>query len=493
MVAKSTASANDLLQRVFGGDPDGKVRYQTTITSALALCTAARGDTIYVAPDHTETISAAAGIALNVAGVNVIGIGSGSDRPTLTWATSTAATITITANNVVFKNFVCIGNINNLTTAFAVTGDDCFLDIEWRDTSATVEALRAVTATTVKRFKCNIRYLGFTNGTAVVNAVRLNAVTGADIFVDAYGVCSTSWVEFVTTLSTNVKVGGIMYTQAITNSTRLVVDTITGSIWTATINDSSRGAVVQGSAAAAFAVDDVSAIAANLNVPTADSTANAVMRDVVGNKTDAGVTAVGTTKSIEAYAKGLVTMNTVQTADSTNNAFAGDVIGNKTDAAVTVVGTTKSVEAYVKGHTSVMEQATQGAIKALPASTTQTIFTIAGGPVEILDIFGEVTTIVQAQACNFKYSCIDTATTTTTDIAANLDINAAAAGAFLTLNTTLAGAVIKNLGGTGIRNNNAVRAPVGTVIVTTSATNTGNVRYQMRWRPLAPNATVTAN
>lgn len=85
------------------------------------------------------------------------------------------------------------------------------------------------------------------------------------------------------------------------------------------------------------------------DVPTADVATNAQERDVVGNKTDAAVTAVGTTKSITAYAKGLVTMGTVQAADSTNNAFAGDVVGNKTDAAVMAVGTTKSIAAYVKG------------------------------------------------------------------------------------------------------------------------------------------------
>lgn len=42
------------------------------------------------------------------------------------------------------------------------------------------------------------------------------------------------------------------------------------------------------------------------DVPTADATSNAQMRDVVGNKEDAGVTAVGTTKSAVAYLKGLI-------------------------------------------------------------------------------------------------------------------------------------------------------------------------------------------
>jgi len=42
------------------------------------------------------------------------------------------------------------------------------------------------------------------------------------------------------------------------------------------------------------------------DVPTADVGTNAQVRDVVGNKTDAAVTTVGTTKSLMAYLKGLV-------------------------------------------------------------------------------------------------------------------------------------------------------------------------------------------
>lgn len=41
-------------------------------------------------------------------------------------------------------------------------------------------------------------------------------------------------------------------------------------------------------------------------VPTADATTDALIRDVVGRKTDAAVTAVGTTKTLMAYLKGLV-------------------------------------------------------------------------------------------------------------------------------------------------------------------------------------------
>lgn len=43
------------------------------------------------------------------------------------------------------------------------------------------------------------------------------------------------------------------------------------------------------------------------DVPAADATANAQMRDVIGNKSDAAQTVIGTTRSIIAYIKGLLT------------------------------------------------------------------------------------------------------------------------------------------------------------------------------------------
>jgi len=49
------------------------------------------------------------------------------------------------------------------------------------------------------------------------------------------------------------------------------------------------------------------------DVPTADATTNAVIRDVVGNKADAAVTTVAATKSLTAYSKGI--LNTVRYGD----------------------------------------------------------------------------------------------------------------------------------------------------------------------------------
>ncbi len=57
-----------------------------TIDFAIGRCTAGKGDIIFVAPWHQETISSAAAINLDVNGVRIVGVGTGQSRPRLTWS-----------------------------------------------------------------------------------------------------------------------------------------------------------------------------------------------------------------------------------------------------------------------------------------------------------------------------------------------------------------------------------------------------------------------
>lgn len=101
----------------------------STIAAAIALCVAARGDIIKCGPGHAETISAAAGIAMATAGVTLMGVGVGTNRPTLTWATSTAATLTVTAANCRITNFVFDMSLPSaLVSGMVVSGAGCEID-----------------------------------------------------------------------------------------------------------------------------------------------------------------------------------------------------------------------------------------------------------------------------------------------------------------------------------------------------------------------------
>src|SRR6266446_7937274 len=52
------------------------IRPFATIQAAVNACLADNGDIVFVAAAHAETISAAAGLALNKAGVSIIGLGN---------------------------------------------------------------------------------------------------------------------------------------------------------------------------------------------------------------------------------------------------------------------------------------------------------------------------------------------------------------------------------------------------------------------------------
>lgn len=132
------------------------------------------------------------------------------------------------------------------------------------------------------------------------------------------------------------------------------------------------------------------------------------------------------------------------------------------------------------------------AAATLPATTTQNLFTIAGGRVLIKLLIGEVSTVVQAQACNLKVTCAPT-TGTAVDIAANVDINGKEArGLFLVegdgtaLVSTAAGAAYSAVG------INPFVCAEGVIRIATSATNTGATKWVCYWVPIDDGATVVS-
>jgi hypothetical protein len=105
----------------------------STIDYAIGRCTASRGDVIMVKAGHTETISAAAGIALDVIGVAVIGMGTGTLRPTINF-TATASTLTMSAASCTLYNVLLTGGIDAVVSPVVVSASDCALiNVEYRD------------------------------------------------------------------------------------------------------------------------------------------------------------------------------------------------------------------------------------------------------------------------------------------------------------------------------------------------------------------------
>lgn len=112
----------------YGQNPDSPV---ATLDYAIALCTASKGDIIYVMPGHAETASTANQelFDINVAGVTVIGLGEGDKRPTFTLAHA-GATVVMGAAGCRISNLRIIGNISDLVGGLEIeaAADGCIVD-----------------------------------------------------------------------------------------------------------------------------------------------------------------------------------------------------------------------------------------------------------------------------------------------------------------------------------------------------------------------------
>lgn len=98
-----------------------------TIDYAVGLCTANKGDVIFVMPGHAENISAATSLVVDVAGVSIFGLGNGSNRPTLTY-TATAGSIEMDAANTRLSNVRLVAGIASVVVAINVDADNVEID-----------------------------------------------------------------------------------------------------------------------------------------------------------------------------------------------------------------------------------------------------------------------------------------------------------------------------------------------------------------------------
>lgn len=131
------------------------------------------------------------------------------------------------------------------------------------------------------------------------------------------------------------------------------------------------------------------------------------------------------------------------------------------------------------------------AAATLPASTQTPYFHVYGGRCSVTLLLGEVTTLVQTQACNASWESNPT-TGTTNAMCAVVDITAAEVGTLISFTGTVGDAMI--LGKSG-----AVKGQLAPVIVAigdlefkTSATNTGATKWSLWYVPLDDGAYIAA-
>jgi hypothetical protein len=115
LVSYNTPTWYGDFQHAYRPDKKGTIRVYNTIAAAYAATVSGRGDVILVAPNHAETIAAAT--TLTNAGVSIVGMGEGNNRPTITFATATAASLVMASANTTFDNLIFIGNIASQVVA----------------------------------------------------------------------------------------------------------------------------------------------------------------------------------------------------------------------------------------------------------------------------------------------------------------------------------------------------------------------------------------
>ena len=171
-------SSTVLAKGGIGGSDGNKGTYQqpfATLDYAVGKCTASRGDIIMLMPGHTETVIAATTIAIDVAGIAIIGLGAGSLSTTLTFNTADSAAIAVSAANVSIKNCIFTADLADVLEVFLLT--------------------------TAKNF--HLEDCKFTQTAADKNFVEIVDVSTVDNDADGLSFLNCEWIE-VDTASTSL-------------------------------------------------------------------------------------------------------------------------------------------------------------------------------------------------------------------------------------------------------------------------------------------------
>ena len=204
-----------------------------TIDYAIGKCTAGNGDYIIAMPGHVETVAAAAGLAFDVAGVSLAGIGRGSARPKVNF-TATASTMTVSAANVYIENIQFVPTIDAVVSPIIVSGADfTMFNFLLKDTSATQVTDFIVTTAGASRME--LAYFEYDGDTAAGTNAGIAIVGGDNIKIHDFiadGNFAVGFIDVRTTATTDLKVFNVPSFRTRNAADIFLVDTITASTGT---------------------------------------------------------------------------------------------------------------------------------------------------------------------------------------------------------------------------------------------------------------------
>lgn len=179
-----------LIPGVVGGADGNQGTFQkpfATLQRAIDMCDQGTGDIIMIKPGHQETISSATALLLNKAGIAIIGLGSGCQRPIFTLDTANTANIPLRCGGVSIQN--CCFRANFLAIASLFTGATASVTASIAATTMTVTAVGSGTLYP----GANIMGTGVKYGTMIMS--QLTGTTGG---VGTYQVSQSQTVASTT-------------------------------------------------------------------------------------------------------------------------------------------------------------------------------------------------------------------------------------------------------------------------------------------------------
>lgn len=179
---------------------------KATLGAAVNASTANNGDVIILMPGHSESISSAGAVDLDVAGLTVVGLGFGDDRPTLTFDSDTGADMDVDADDITMSNIRFVGGIDALTGPIDVNNDNFTLkNSQWEDSTGQVTDCIIVDGDDFTLE--NWRHFGAT-GAGSESAIQLNGVSNPtlkQLWID--GNFGTACIES-TSANTGITING---------------------------------------------------------------------------------------------------------------------------------------------------------------------------------------------------------------------------------------------------------------------------------------------
>ncbi len=350
------ASASDAAG--YGQNPDAPC---ATWDYAIGLATANNGDVIFLMPGHAENLASATAVAMDKAGIRVIGLGQGADRPTFT-ATAQAGCIAVSAASCWIENIILTntGTVN-FSNGITVTAADCTLkDVEIRDSAADSEFVVGIlTDTNANRLHVEgLNYIGNVSGDAAATVIR--CIGADDVRIrdcSFHGNWSVAGVGIVTTACLDLQVDGCYFYESGTTDLSLnVVNTGgTASTWYArNCYDGAAGKSFSGGSGGAIAGDDIGTVSG------AVSTVNSIVTTAsAGVSTNTSFLTILST-SVKTVSQGVSTNASILTGTSGGVSSATSTMLVTSAGVSTVSSIVTTASAGISTNTSIATTASAG-------------------------------------------------------------------------------------------------------------------------------------